>query len=502
MTMRQRHRRNPKGLRRSVGEASAMAIAGLTRTTGQGFVMTEPDGESVGFDVKDWAAVFTTCSAEKSPDDDGNPCYARVRPWRYYSDSPVRQADNDIKGRWVQDYDRYFALNPEAMADASQTHRFETLDSDRMFFQIVETIGVDDAGSFPIEWIHLQCYGYIRKDEPMPFDPLTGAEATPAGAGGGGAALALADGEWLYSVERGDYLTTYVNATSFTVTNAAGAAVDIDTDKIVAIGRRAPDGTLDSMDIAVRGVNLGVSTTAPNTVTIGPPTPFTFLATDLISIWVEKEGRSIARDSEAAPDEAQAIGGLARETQAAAVTEGDIAQVAVSLYREIILASHTYATDSDRTEEIAPAEEKPVVEELYNDEDIQSGDTIYLPSSDGWPMFPHKDYALQIYLIGGKNATGDDITVTLTVEGSDDLTLAAGREWVENTNALYSENRDATSQTFTATGDTAFEDLADMDEFNHKRARIKVEFSEAGEDADPTADDPATVAVVLRRKVR
>lgn len=497
MTMRQRHRRNPKGLRRSVGEASAMAIAGLTRTTAQGFVMTEPDGESVGFDVKDWAAVFTTCSAEKSPNDDGNPCYARVRPWRYYSDSPVRQADNDIKGRWVQDYDRYFALNPEAMADASQTHRFETLDSDRMFFQIVETIGVDDTGSFPIEWIHLQCYGYIRKDEPVPFDSLTGAEPTPEGAGGGGAALALADGEWLYSVERGDYSTTYVDATSFTVTDdVTGAAVDIDTDKIVAIGRRAPDGTLDSMDIAVRGVNLGVSTTAPNTVTIGPPTPFTFLATDLISIWVEKEGRSIAGDNRPAPDESQAMGGLARETQDAAVTEDNLAQIAISLYRELILASYTYATDSDRKEEIAPAEEKPVVEPLWVDEDIQAAGDIEIPSADGWQMFPSKDYALDIYLEGGATAAPVDVTAELKAYGRD----SEDASWKDNTNALYSETRDATSQTYSSTGTggaNALEDLADMDEFNHKYGKLIVNF-----DAAPDAATPGKVRIYLRRKVR
>jgi len=184
--------------------------------------------------------------------------------------------------------------------------------------------------------------------------------------------------------------------------------------------------------------------------------------------------------------------------RAAVSTDSDANRPVTNLHGETVLASHTWPTQSDRSEEIDPESEKPVEDVIVNIQDVDADPgASYAPSVDGLPMFGFDSVSFQLYLLGGIGAAAANRTVTVTFEGSDDLEVPAGtRQWVDITPAAYSENRDATSQTYTSTGAVALADLADFDAYNHKRIRVKYDW-----DADPSATD-GKIVVVSRRKVR
>jgi hypothetical protein len=187
MTMKRRTRANPKGLSRSIGMASTTPLGGgVTRDSIMGFVTAPPEDDGDGFDVKDWNGIHVTCISEAAPVE-ANPYYIQVRVWRFYKSHTSRVADGRVVGRWVQDYDRYYPLNAPAMANASQHHVYDTRNADKMYLQIVDTIVESEEEPPPpflIEWLHIQPWGYVRKDEPIGVDISSGAESAPGGGGG------------------------------------------------------------------------------------------------------------------------------------------------------------------------------------------------------------------------------------------------------------------------------------------------------------------------------
>ena len=143
------------------------------------------------------------------------------------------------------------------------------------------------------------------------------------------------------------------------------------------------------------------------------------VSTDLTAI---KTAVEIVDDWDATEDSAVGSDGIqmfaeARTGQKDAVTGGNAVRIVSNRNGEIVLASHTWATDSIRTEEIDPVPEKYIAETLA---DVTNGtDGTYSYYID---MNSYRKGGFQLELSGG--ATG---SLTVTVEGSiqDDGTAPA-----------------------------------------------------------------------------
>lgn len=123
--------------------------------------------------------------------------------------------------------------------------------------------------------------------------------------------------------------------------------------------------------------------------------------------------------------------------------------------------SFTAATDSKRTQEIDPLNEKYVEEELEDTTNL-AANTYYYPSSDGMPMAPFKDLSIQGEVSGG---------VTVTVEARQNV----NGTWLDVTPAGYELLTNALGNANFV--DTNF--ILDFDVFNVWRYRIKVVTSDA-----------------------
>jgi hypothetical protein len=188
----------------------------------------------------------------------------------------------------------------------------------------------------------------------------------------------------------------------------------------------------------------------------------------------------------------------ARATQATALATGALHRGVMNEYREKVNAGYTWATDSNRIEEVDPLNEQPVIDELVNLQAVAADPGVtYAPSADGILMFGYKDFSLQLYLLGGIGAAATDRTVTLTVQASDDVEVpAATRIWVDITAAGYNLRTNALgAASFTATGGvTATSEIVDWDELDCKRVRIRYDW-----DADPSVTN-GIIVVRARRK--
>lgn len=112
-------------------------------------------------------------------------------------------------------------------------------------------------------------------------------------------------------------------------------------------------------------------------------------------------------------------------------------------------------------------------------------------------MLPYKDISFQLYLQGGVDAAANDETVTVTVEGTNDLEIAATTRWVDITKSTYNANDYSyENATFAATGATAVDFLLDLDNCNYEKVRLKYTWS-----GDPDGTDGAIVAIARRKSL-
>jgi len=192
------------------------------------------------------------------------------------------------------------------------------------------------------------------------------------------------------------------------------------------------------------------------------------------------------------------IMGSARTSQETAVANGDAARVVLNEHGELVLASHTWATESDRQEEIDPLNQQAVEDLIIDDVAIAADPGVsYAPSSDGILMFGYKDISFQMYLKGGIGAAAANRTITVTVQATDDLVVSAATRWVDVTQAGYDTGSNSSGNaSFTATGATVADHIVDFDELNCKRIRLVYDF-----DADPSVTNGALVAKSRRKSL-
>jgi len=190
--------------------------------------------------------------------------------------------------------------------------------------------------------------------------------------------------------------------------------------------------------------------------------------------------------------------GSARTSQETAVANGDAARFVLNANGELVLASHTWATQSDRQEEIDPLNQQ-AVEDLIIDSVAIAADpgVSYAPSADGILMFGYRDISFQIYIKGGIGAAAADRTITVTFQGTDDLVVSAATRWVDIAQAGYDLGSNSNGNaSFTATGATVADHIIDFDQYNCKRIRLVYDF-----DADPSVTNGAIVAKSRRKSL-
>ena len=172
------------------------------------------------------------------------------------------------------------------------------------------------------------------------------------------------------------------------------------------------------------------------------------------------------------------IGAKASSVAPAALTAGQIAELLTNLYNELVTAGYTWATNSNRTEEINPLNDKHVTESLVDTTDVAA--TAYYPSSLGASMDGFDDLTLT-----GKVITDTDTNI-IELQVTDDEDPATA-DWVSIYG--YDAYGNAMANTVTAASATVtfawvFENL------NFKYFRVKY----------IVADVTNTTIIKMRRK--
>jgi hypothetical protein len=529
-----------------------LAPSQMTRL-GNGFrtdgLMVPPTSESDGVPVIDWSSVHLITYADSAAFHD---LVAIVRPWRYYSkqrDGQSGAAGTEV-GRWIPDFHVTVALDPDRIDHSiSSQYAWETRDAEKMFWQVIAV--KDAAGNAPaaMPWIVLQPFGYTHKDDPF------GVSVSTSSGNGGGTDPDCCPPEFtrMASVKATHWspndgtvvFTTGVTLTAslfpFTVANASCF--------ISGIAVRKASGQVVEYINGHDGVSISA---AANVITIAGALGTPFANTDLnyyvyivyqdkgalaptlwavkATHWSPANGSStrlagttlttagfpfvvddvnctilgvVVRRGAGAIDEY--INGQLGYTLSATADVVTLAGAGASpflgtdsdvyiyiLYEE---KAYTEATDSYRSEEIAPLNGKytqPAY--IYNDLAIVGVGPILIPSADGVVMDGYKDIQFQLHLLGGTTDAGANCVATLKFQGSNDLDAGAGREWVDLA-VGYDLGSDSTQASWTSTGLTATDAEVDFDNWMGKRIRGYLTF-----DVAPEANHPGACVVTERRK--
>lgn len=151
-----------------------------------------------------------------------------------------------------------------------------------------------------------------------------------------------------------------------------------------------------------------------------------------------------------------------------------------------------------RGEEVDPLSTQYVETVLVQNEAVVvDPGASYAPNSAGLAMGGYSRLSLSIYLLGGIGAAATNRTVTVTVEASDGLTVAAALMWPAVTESVKSMLTGVDSApSFTSTGTTAYSDILTLrnEDANVKLVRVKYDW-----DDDPSVTAGKIVVVARQR---
>lgn len=156
----------------------------------------------------------------------------------------------------------------------------------------------------------------------------------------------------------------------------------------------------------------------------------------------------------------------------------------------------TPATTSLREEEISPISEHYLPTTiLFSDEAVSADPGVsYAPDATGHALTYGHKYNLQMYLLGGTTGGPADRTVTVTVEASMGLLVAAAVRWVDVTESLKDLNLGTDSHaSFTSVGAAATDWLLEMGNAGYSHVRVKYDW-----DGAPDATDGAIVVNLFK----
>lgn len=543
-------RTSPFGGRDRLSPSQHMRLGNGLRCTGP---TPEPQDETDGVPVIDWAAVHVIFYADKAH-------YAglrvRVRAWRWYDKQRDGQsgASGVEVGRWVFDCDTVIALDPDLASLSRGADRiWQTRGAAKMYWQIVEVLNEDDLEPDSPPWIIVQPFGMARNDDPMAValfdthcdgDPL--AYCCPDQAAIFPSAIAT---HW----SPADGTATRTGATTLALAGFP-FVVDSNNCQVLAVMVRRATGEVVQFVTGHDGVGLDA---VANVVTITGGGPAPFLATDT-DYWVylvqQDKGSPVALEGVEAthwtPNDGTATY-LSGTTLTLAgfpfvVDDANCRVLAVVVRQEIAGVAYTktyidghnsvritanagvlsiggagtapfavtdtdyyvyikeqekaydLSADAHRTEEIAPLNDEYTQPAYWIYEPIVTASApvawAYAPSVDGIIIDGYKDIAFQLYLLGGQTNAGVNRVLTVKFQGSNDADAGAGREWVD-LGVGYDLYSDGTASTWVSTGLTALSTLVDFDNWMHKRIRVAYMWDDV-----PEADHPGAIVGTYRLK--
>uniref|UniRef100_A0A6M3KPE3 Uncharacterized protein n=3 Tax=viral metagenome TaxID=1070528 RepID=A0A6M3KPE3_9ZZZZ len=274
----------------------------------------------------------------------------------------------------------------------------------------------------------------------------------------------LTDGQYRIDYRRGRFLGRKANADDTEVITYIGlksgeAAADVDVTKWGGIATPVDDSAFTP------GTSTGLPAfavyddTATDSVDEGDMGAFRMSADRVLYF----QG-AVAHD---AVDSGKpvAIGGIAKSSQQTAVADADRVKAVLNLYGELVNAGYTWATQSNRAEEIDPISTHYLNESLLDTTNISAA-THYYPSSTGASMDGYKGLSVTGKLIDA------DGTLTVTVEATNDEDTTSG-DWEDVTATFIDTSDGAVGGAYTVTNGTLIFGFYNPD-FNFRYYRIVV----------------------------
>lgn len=185
------------------------------------------------------------------------------------------------------------------------------------------------------------------------------------------------------------------------------------------------------------------------------------------------------------------LGNATAALQTAVSAAGDDAKINTDLSGQVRLASHVIANVADNVTEIDPiSEHYSPVTILVSDEAVAADPGVsYAPDSDGHALTYGHQAAIQLYINGGVGAVAADRTVTVTIEATMGLLVAAAVRWIDVSKLVLDLNTGLSqTESWTSTGDDPQEYLLSLGSVPFSHFRVKYDW-----DADPSVTNGAVV---------
>ena len=391
------------------------------------YILNATGNNANGVDVTKWHSVTVTHTAQDYSQVGWTGCSVTFIPWRYYKPiTPQASATPPAvnippQGAWIADNEETIAIDAVTLG-ITQQKVYSTLNCDRMFFQITSVLSTaeEEAVIAGAEVMRQSVFGVTPRQDDG-YSPTVVGAAGAAGSGGGGTVT-------IPDPINNNTIQLAGNAIDLQAGNVAAGTqrVTIATDDVnlAAINTNIADIEVDTGNIASDTANILIDTgtIVTNTGTIVTNTGNTATSVGIMDDW------DAVHDAVAGADGVR-LEGYASDSQVAAVSaNADDVRLALSKHGEVYEANHTYATQSNRTEEIDPANqwyEFSTLVAVTNGTDATN--YYYIP------MAAYTRLDMQLVLSGGSG------TVTVTVEGSiqADGTAPASLAYIDVTNQAY-----------------------------------------------------------------
>ena len=395
-----------------------------------------------------------------------------LKVWRF-----MREADNGNiqgSGQWYAKEILSCALDGDTEAGGDMMHRVPTLQSEKMYVEVVATDNHPATYSITIGMTVLGL-----RTEPAQDSCTFSATSSSHSDITVSTLDKLCDNGSLYStVKESTWAAAYVNATTVSVLAGAAPLVIAEED-IVAVTRKVP-GDETEMDIWIRGGNLDWDyAVGTGYITLDG---VTLAATDILEVYWEGPEKGIGITG-AAPILMDTIkylempGALSAAVLPAPATATHLVQLLSDLYGRLMSASFQLASQSDRTEEVNPLNDKYVTE-LFSEDDIDAISTSYWPSAAGASMDSYKDLDFHLYVKGGLNGE-NQANIAVYLDVSSGMLIGGVRYWDDVSLAGYVLDADQTvrelaeTALINVTGNVAASRVVDFDELNIKYFRLR-----------------------------
>jgi hypothetical protein len=385
------------------------------------YILNSTSNNANGVDVTKWHSVTVTHTAQDYSQAGWVNCSVTFIPWRYYKPITPQAAavpppvGIPSQGAWIADNEETIAIDAVTLG-ITQQKVYSTLNCDRMFFQItsVLSIGEEEEAIIAGSQVMRQSVFGVTPRQDDGYSPTVVGAAGTGGSGGGGT-------------------VTIPDPINNNTIQLAGNPIDLQAGNVGAGTQRV---TIATDDVNLAAINSATADIAVDTGNIASDTANILIDTGNIDTNTGNCATSLAimddwdavHDAVAGTDGVR-LEGYATDSQVAAVSaNADDVRLALSKHGEVYEANHTYATQSNRTEEIDPANQWYEFSTLVA---VTNGaDATYYYYI---PMASYTRLDMQLILSGGSG------TCTVTVEGSlqADGTAPASLAYVDVTNQAY-----------------------------------------------------------------